>query len=197
MAKWKAICQSHVETGIDWTSFNFQFKESNLPLKVINYCVTDQPSIALSQRSVLISNFNYFLLCCWWAALWELSGNGAKRKNSVLLNLIMCMDKNDCNQEFWYIWYSTLEPENEILAQSIEIIISNKKIICGYWLVTSLKFTNSQTRTKTVLERTGAFPYFTFLSWADAVITSPSQRPRLATGRVTVTNGYSHRMFCW
>ena len=25
----------------------------------------------------------------------------------------------------------------------------------------------------------------------------PSQLPRLATGRVAVTNGYSHRMFCW
>ena len=47
--------ESHVVASIDRTSFDFQFEDflSNLPLWTIIYCVTDQPSITWSWRSVL------------------------------------------------------------------------------------------------------------------------------------------------
>ena len=51
------------ETCIDWTGFtgNIQFKDffSNLLLKIIIYCVTDQQSATSSRRSTL--NFNSYL----------------------------------------------------------------------------------------------------------------------------------------
>ena len=52
----------HVETCIDWTSFNFRFKDflSNLLLKIIICFITDQPSIARSRRSVLSFKFSFF-----------------------------------------------------------------------------------------------------------------------------------------
>ena len=49
-------------TSIDRTGFDCWFEDflSNLPLKTIIYCVTDQPSITRSRGSVL--NFNLFVL---------------------------------------------------------------------------------------------------------------------------------------
>ena len=54
--------ESHVETCIDWTRLNFQFNIffSNLPLKKINYCVSDQSFKTPSRRSVL--NFKFSVL---------------------------------------------------------------------------------------------------------------------------------------
>ena len=54
--------ESHVVTSVDRTSFDFWFKDflSNLPLQTFIYCVTDQPSITQSRRSVL--NFNLSVL---------------------------------------------------------------------------------------------------------------------------------------
>ena len=53
--KWNARVESHIETRIDRTSFDFRFK----PFWAI-YCVIDQPSAILSQRSVL--NFKFSVL---------------------------------------------------------------------------------------------------------------------------------------
>ena len=57
--KWSAMFESHVETCIDWTSFNFWFEDflSNI---LLIYFVTDQPSISQSQISVL--NFKSSIL---------------------------------------------------------------------------------------------------------------------------------------
>ena len=54
-SKWNAIFESHVETCIDWTSFNFWFHYFfiNLLLKIMVYCVTGQASITQSWRSEL------------------------------------------------------------------------------------------------------------------------------------------------
>ena len=48
-----------VKTCIAWTSFDFRFKDffSDLHLKIVIYCVTDQLSIARSRRSVLSPHF--------------------------------------------------------------------------------------------------------------------------------------------
>ena len=60
--KWNTMFESYVVTIIDKTSFDFQFEDflSNLLFEIIIYCVTDQPSIAQSQRSVL--NFKFSVL---------------------------------------------------------------------------------------------------------------------------------------
>ena len=44
---------SHVDS-----EFRFEDFLSNLPLKIIIYCITDPPSITLSRRSVLIFKFS-------------------------------------------------------------------------------------------------------------------------------------------
>ena len=53
--KWNAMFENNVVTSVDRTSFDFQFEDflSYLPLQTFIYCVTDQPSITRSQRSVL------------------------------------------------------------------------------------------------------------------------------------------------
>ena len=79
--------ESHVVTSVDRMSFYFRFEDffSNLPLQTFIYCVTDQPSITRSRRSVL--NFKLSVLTesqifevdeLWTAAQWALSKNCAK-----------------------------------------------------------------------------------------------------------------------
>ena len=61
-SKWNAMFEGHAVTSVDRTSFNFLFEVffSNLPLQTFIYCVTDQPSITRSRRSVL--NFKLSVL---------------------------------------------------------------------------------------------------------------------------------------
>ena len=58
----KCDVESHIHTRIDRTNFDFRFDDffSNLPLQTIIYCVTDQPSITRSRRTVL--NFKFSVL---------------------------------------------------------------------------------------------------------------------------------------
>ena len=59
--KWKAMFESHVQICIDWTNFDFRFKDflSNLLLKVIIYCVTtNYPLLDLEDLSY--SHFSLF-----------------------------------------------------------------------------------------------------------------------------------------
>ena len=58
--KIKAMFESCVEPCIERTSFDFLFEDffNNLPLEIIIYCVTEEPSITLSSRSVLIFRFS-------------------------------------------------------------------------------------------------------------------------------------------
>ena len=95
--KWSAMFESHVETCIDWTSFNFWFEDflSNI---LLIYFVIDQPSIFQSQWSVL--NFKFTILTFLTqlgerATLWAWSKNCAKRKPFVqsISNAIECIHK--------------------------------------------------------------------------------------------------------
>ena len=54
--------QSHVETCIECASFDFRFQDiwSNVLLKIIIYCITDQQSIMRSRRSVLNFKLSVF-----------------------------------------------------------------------------------------------------------------------------------------
>ena len=56
----------HVETYIDCTIFDFQFKYylSHLLLKIIIYCVTDQPAITSSRLSALNFKFSVLGMSC-------------------------------------------------------------------------------------------------------------------------------------
>ena len=70
---------------------------SNLSLSTIIYCVTDQPSITQSRRSVLISSYQFSLFWSWWAAQWALSKNCEKWKN-FNSNLWFYVE---CNKMYW------------------------------------------------------------------------------------------------
>ena len=88
--KWKAMSESYLETCLDWTSVDFRFKDffCNQPLKIIIYCVTDQPSRARFRRS--------FSLFCWNVSREKyLNSNYVECDN-------MCRSKV-CGQELWYI----------------------------------------------------------------------------------------------
>ena len=70
---------------------------SNLLLKLIIFCFTDQPPITQSPRSVLNFKFSIFTFQGWWDTEWVLSKNCAKRKKKLRLqtmsNAIICIDK--------------------------------------------------------------------------------------------------------
>ena len=91
--------------SFDRTSFHFQFEDflSNLPLWTIIYCVTDQPSITWSWRSVLNFKFSVLsflrsmsclthkLTVCWMRVDIDsqLSSISAFKKNSNPTQLIL------------------------------------------------------------------------------------------------------------
>ena len=61
-SEWNVMFENHVVTSVDRISFDFWLEDflSNLSLQTIIYCVTDQPSITWSPRSVL--NFKFSAL---------------------------------------------------------------------------------------------------------------------------------------
>ena len=63
-SKWNVMFENDVVTSLDRTSFNFQIEDflSNLSLYIIIYChcVSNQPSITWSRRSIL--NFKFWVL---------------------------------------------------------------------------------------------------------------------------------------
>ena len=86
----KAMSESYLETCLDWTSFDFRFKDffCNQPLKIIIYCVTDQPSKTRFRRS--------FSLFCW----------NVSREKYLNSNYVECDNicrSKVCGQELWYI----------------------------------------------------------------------------------------------
>ena len=105
--------ESHAVTRVDRTSFYFQFEDflSNLPL-TISYCVTDQPSITRSLRSVLnfklsVLTFSRLMSCSmsnsqknWEVKIFQLQPMSSAIR-SLLLSLLRCIDqrfalKNSC-----------------------------------------------------------------------------------------------------
>ena len=83
--KWNAMFEGHVKNCIDWTSFHFLFKDffSNMQMKIIIYCVTNQSSKTWYWKFVL--NFKFSLLTslklmCFWMSIeqkicWEKISN--------------------------------------------------------------------------------------------------------------------------
>ena len=97
---------SSVKTCIDWTSFDFRFRNllSNLPLNIIIYCVTTQPSITRSRRSVL--NFQLSVLTFQWPSQRTL----CKEKNISTPISVQCDNKRLLSRFLiHFIWprYST------------------------------------------------------------------------------------------
>ena len=78
--------QSHVETCIECASFDFRFQDiwSNVLLKIIIYCITDQQSIIRSRRSVLnfkLSVFTFLRLMTCSSVLEEYWAKIVPREN--------------------------------------------------------------------------------------------------------------------
>ena len=96
--KWKAMFESHVEPCIDWTSFDSRFEDffSNLLLKIIIYCVTDQPSITRSRRSVL--NFKFSVLT--FPRLMGCSMSITQKLCEVKISQLQPMSKNSPMRKF-------------------------------------------------------------------------------------------------
>ena len=129
---------SSVKTCIDWTSFEFRFRNllSNLLLNIIIYCVTTQPSITRSRRSVL--NFQLSVLTFQWPSQRTL----CKEKNISTPIYVQCDNlchSNVCFQAFLYI-SSGLDIRLDQCKN--DKILHMKKIVegCKIWRFISIFF---------------------------------------------------------
>ena len=124
--KWKAMFEIHVETCIDWTSFNFWVKDflSNLlrPLKmIITYsgCVTDQSSMTRSWRSVL--NFKFSVQSLTFLRFKSMTC-------SMSINLL---NATNVLMKFGTVFLSTWVPDSQGLSfdSQVDILIQITAII--------------------------------------------------------------------
>ena len=89
-SKWNAVFERLALAGLALLlqSSIWRFL-SNLLLKIVIYCVTDQSSITWSGKCYLNFNFSALIFLrstsCWAAGWWALGKNCAKRKNSTLI----------------------------------------------------------------------------------------------------------------
>ena len=87
--------ESHIETCIAWTSFDFRFEDifNNLLLNIVIYSTTDHSSItwSWSRRSVLIIKFSAltFLWLITWSCSWRIEQKLCKEKTFT----IICIEK--------------------------------------------------------------------------------------------------------
>ena len=121
--------ESHVQTCIDRISFDFGFEDflGNMPLKIIIYCVTEQPAITWLQRSFLFL-VQVIIFQGWWAAQWALCQNCAKWKyfNPNLCPLLTLVKV--CCQEFLYIlsgWIKIIQLEQSYDLYKITLLLSS------------------------------------------------------------------------
>ena len=101
--------ENQVETCTDWTSLNFQFKDhdflSNLLLKKIIYCVTDQTSVTWFQRSALNLKFSVFTFLRSMSCLMCIEQTLCKEKklsNPIYVLFDNMYHQKVWGQEFWY-----------------------------------------------------------------------------------------------
>ena len=101
--KCRKMFESQVEVCIDWTSFNFQFKDEGVFMSnlLIIYYVTEQQSISQSRRSVL--NFKFSVLT-FLRSMNNISKlcEAMKFQLQPMSNAITVFIKGCC-QEFWLL----------------------------------------------------------------------------------------------
>ena len=98
--------------GVDRTSFDFRFESflSNLPWETFSYCVTDQPSMILSRKSVLNFKLSVLtfprLISCLSAMLDEQWAKIVQSENMISTPIYLECNKMHlskvCVQEFSY-----------------------------------------------------------------------------------------------
>ena len=117
--KWKAMSQSHLETCIYWTSVNSWFKDflSNLLLKLIIYCVIDQPVLNFK-----FSFFAFLRLLSWPMSIEQIHCYGKIFQLQSFPNFMICIEKK----------FAVKNSGVSCLASILDLSNPNMKILhCG------------------------------------------------------------------